>query len=209
METYRDALATFVADLRSDLANPSLFFASCQLAWWGWSSDPETQNGWMAIQEGQRQYALSDLQSVLVGTIDLPGDGLHLFGPGYREAGRRLAMATLRAVAAYRVRSARPPLLMRSRLQSGGRRIALSFDRRVTGGDPALFQTIDGPRVVAATAVRARGRRVIVDLAEPVGSEARLTYGLGATPQHSPVVGARGEGAALVFKDLEVGIKLE
>jgi hypothetical protein len=130
---YRDALHGLVDNLRVDLANPGLFVAACQLSRSG-VTDAGIQEGWMRIREAQRQYAASDPMSVLVGTIDLPGDGLHLFGPGQREAGRRLAVATLRS--AYRVPVDATPTLRRVRLQRGGSRIALTYDRRVAGGAP-------------------------------------------------------------------------
>ena len=201
---YRDALAELVGNLRSDLASGALFFASCQLSWRA-TSDPGSQAAWLAIQEAQRQYAAMDPLSAVVATVDLPGDGLHLYGAGYREAGRRLAMATLRA--SYRVRVDVAPGLRRTRLQRRGLRVALSFDRRVTGGDPALFQVVDGTPLQAAT-VLVRGRRVTLDLAEFASASARITYGLGAMPPLASLIGARGEGGTPLFQDLPVDLKL-
>lgn len=200
-DVYRSALAELVANLRADLGNPALFFASCQLSWF-WRTDPAGQTLWLAIQEGQRQYAASDPLSALVATVDVPADGIHLAGRGYREVGRRLGLATLRG--AYGVRADVAPRLRRLRVSRGGQRVSLSFDRRVAGGHPGLFGIADGT-AVPSTAFDVRGRRVRLELIRPVGPSARITYGLGAMPQLAPLIGARGEGGVLLFEGLLVG----
>src|SRR5262249_37945698 len=143
LAAYRDGLQDFVSHLRADLASPSLFFASCQLSLNGRNLKPAAQDDWMNIREAQRQYAASDSLSTLVGTLDLPNDGLHLFGPGFREAGRRLAAAMLKTSYGLR-RIVAPPVLERSRLTRGGLRVTVSYDRPLTGGEPSLFRVSDG-----------------------------------------------------------------
>jgi hypothetical protein len=206
VDVYRTALGTFVADLRGDLANPGLFVAICQLSWA--ATSPERQDGWMRIREAQRQYVSSDPRSVLVATIDLPNDGLHLFGPGHREAGRRLGLATLRA--SYGLRSDATPRLRWTRLQRGASRITLKYDRRLIGGNPMHFGVLDAGVGVATVAVTTRGSRVKIDLERAVGTGARVTYSAGSNGNApvDPIVGARGEGAVPLFQDLGVGLRL-
>jgi hypothetical protein len=50
---------------------------------------------------------------------------------------------------------------------------------------------------------------VTLDVAATVSAAARLTYGLRAQPPLAPLIGARGEGATLLFQDLQVGVKLQ
>ena len=206
-EAYESDLASLVGSLRADLGSPALFFASCQLSRGGWDPPSEALERWLDIREAQRRYALADADSVLVGTIDLPGDGLHLLGVGYREAGRRLGLATLRAL--YRGRADTGPALRRSRLQRSGLRIRVSYDRRIDGGDPALFRVVDGGRTIPITGVVASGRSVRIDLAEPATQAASLSYGLGSGGTAAWLVGSRGEGAALLFRDVPVAARLD
>jgi|SRR5262245_16529133 len=203
LAAYRDGLRGLVSHLRADLASPSLFFASCQLSLNGRNLQPAPQANWMDIREAQRQYAASDSLSTLVGTLDLPNDGLHLFGPGYREAGRRLAVATLTASYGAR-RVVAPPALQRSKLTRGGLRITVSYDRPLAGGEPTLFRVSDGDNTVDVVAAAARGRHVLIDLASAVTTAAVLTYGESGDPASQWVVGRHGEGAVLAFEDLSV-----
>jgi hypothetical protein len=200
---YRQALGDLVAHLRADLGNPLLFFASCQLSWIAGPA-PAFQEGVQGIREAQRQYAASDRRSALVATVDLANDGLHLLGTGHREAGRRLAMATLRG--SYRIPARTPPTLERSQLLRGGTRIALSYDRRLVGGNPALFRVTDAGVTIPVTAARTRGHRLMIDLARPASRAALVTYGagMGAGPPAGLVEGTRHAGAALLFADLPV-----
>jgi hypothetical protein len=200
---YRAALGDLVAHLRTDLGNPALFFASCQLSWIAWPIQ-SYQAGVQAIREAQRQYAASDPLSALVATIDLPNDGLHLLGSGHREAGARLAMATLRG--SYRIPAHGTPALKRSRLSRSGTRITLSYDRRLVGGDPTLFRVTDAGVDIPVTAARARGHRVMIDLAQPASPAALASYGagMGARAPEGLVAGSRDEGATLLFNDLPV-----
>ena len=201
-DTYRAALAGVIANFRQDLGNPDLFVASCQLAALPGPTTQE-QHAWMEIREGQRRYALADPRSVLVATIDLPTLGFHLFGSGYREVGRRLGVATLRAL--YRRPGRTGPVVQRIRRFSLGTRMRIRYDRAVTGGDdPSLFRVVDQGVEVAVTLAAARGRSVTLRLERPVTDTALVTYGLreGGGPW---LAGKRGEGAALLF--LDVGLE--
>lgn len=202
--SYLSALAAFVGDLRHDLASPALFFASCQLSRRD-SPFESVQTGTQGIREAQRQYALTDPRSVLVATVDLPGDGLHLLGPGYREAGRRLGAATLRA--SYRKRTRTPPVLRRIRRLRSGLRILVKYDQRIVGATAARFRVVDGGVQIPIVAVTTRGSGVHLDLAAPVSTTARISY-LGHPDPAAPwIVGLQGEGAALVFDDASVNAK--
>jgi hypothetical protein len=200
---YLAALRQFVTDLRGDLASPGLFFASCQLA--SVHDQSETsQSFWMGLREAQREYAASDPQSTLVATLDLPLYFVHLFGPGYREVGRRLGLATL--AGSYGVRRlGTTPMLRSVRLSRAGARIVLRYDRRVVGGDPALFRVSDTSGPVEVVVAQARGSRVSLDLAEPVSVAGHVSYGFNkpASP-NGWLVGRRGEGSVLAFRDLGV-----
>lgn len=195
-DTYRAALAWLIANLRQDLGNPDLFVASCQLAALA-GATPREEDAWMEIREGQRRYALADPRSILIGTIDLPTFGAHLLGPGYREVGRRLGVATLRAL--YRVPASTGPAVRRIRRVRLGTRIRIGYDRAVTGGgDPSLFRVVEHGVEAPITLATVRGRSVTLALAQPVSDAARVTYGLGGAGKPW-VVGERGEGAALLF----------
>jgi len=200
---YLAALRQLVSDLRSDLAAPALFFASCQLASFPLDLSDSTQSLWSGLREAQRQYAAEDPQSTLVGTLDLPVYFLHLLGPGSREVGRRLGLATLEA--SYKVgRLGTTPKLRSVRLSRAGARIVFRYDRPVVGGDPALFRVSNASGApVTILAAQARGSRVYLDLAQPVSATARVSYGFGkpASPD-GWLVGRCGEGSVLGFKDL-------
>jgi hypothetical protein len=200
---YLAALRQFVTDLRADLASPGLFFASCQLAALGDQTEL-AQSLWMGLREAQREYAASDPQSTLVATLDLPLYFVHLFGPGYREVGRRLGLATL--AASYGVRRlGTTPTLRSVRLARAGARIVFRYDRPVVGGDPALFRVSDTSGPVDVVAAQARGSRVYLDLAQPVSVVGHVSYGFDRpAPPNGWLVGRRGEGSVLAFKDLGV-----
>ncbi len=199
---YLATLRQLVSDLRTDLASPALFFASCQLASYTLDVTEAPQALWMGLREAQRQYAASDPQSTLVATLDLPVYFVHLFGSGYRETGRRLGLATLEA--SYNVRRlGTTPKLRSVRLSRAGARVVLRYDRPVVGGDPALFRVSNASGGVAVLAAQARGSRVYVDLAQPVTAAAHVSYGFGKPASPGGwLVGRRGEGSVLAFKDL-------
>jgi hypothetical protein len=201
---YLATLRQLVSDLRSDLASPALFFASCQLASYTIDLTEAPQALWAGLREAQREYAASDPQSTLVATLDQPTFFVHLLGPGYREVGRRLGLATLEA--SYKVRRlGTTPKLRSVRLARAGARLMLRYDRPVVGGDPALFRVSNASGPVTILAVQARGSRVYLDLAQPVTAVAHVSYGFGSPASPDGwLVGRRGEGSVLAFKDLGV-----
>ena len=201
---YLPVLRQLVSDFRADLGSPALFFASCQLAHLAFDQSEGAQALWTGLREAQREYAASDPQSTLVATLDQGVYFVHLFGPGYREVGRRLGLATL--AASYKVRRlGTTPMLRSSRLSRAGARIVLRYDRPVIGGDPLLFRVSNAAGPVAILATQARGSRVYLDLAQPVTAAAHVSYGFGVpTSPDGWLVGRRGEGSVLAFKDLGV-----
>jgi hypothetical protein len=211
---YLAALGTLVQGLRTDLANPSLFFGNVQISTWnGAPADLALhQDFWVGIQEAQRQRALLDAGSTVVSLLDVPNDGIHLTVDGYKEAGRRLGLAPPRG--SYAVGSWAGPRLVGICLSlSGNDRIDIAYDKNVTGGDPALYRVVDAGTPIAVTSVTASGGTVTLQLAQPINAAggccgstaATVSYGYGTSAALPWVVATDGTGGALAFRAVRVG----
>ncbi len=200
-DAYLADLEQLVADFRSDLGNPELYFGNCQLATYIYAD----LEGWLAIQEAQRRQAESDPLSVVVGLVDLSrSDTIHLDVPGYKEAGRRLAAAVLDEL--YGIAQPRAPRLVSLTYGAGQRnRVVLTYDQDVIGGASVLYRFADdgGPATIVGISVD--GPTITLDLQRSAGTNGRLSYGYGRTPGAPWVIGASGTGAALAFKNRPVG----
>jgi hypothetical protein len=209
-ETYTEHLGALVANLRADLASPELLFASCQISHPPIPRPERAQLGWLDVREAQRRYAAGDPRSVLIATYDLPSDGiLHLAPPARYETGRRLAMAVL--ARAYGIRTEVAPRLRRIRLSHRRTRITLSYDRLLSGSvpliravDAGLFRVEDHGATVPVVLAKPQAKRVKLTLAAPVSTAALVSYGVGGGNGSRFVVGRRGEGSVLSFRDLPV-----
>jgi hypothetical protein len=197
---YLADLQQLVADYRSDLGSPLLFFGNCQLATYQWSNLWD----WLAIQEAQRLQAVADPLSAAVALVDQPrSDTIHLNVPGYKEAGRRLAQAVL--AGSYGETVPLGPQLVEVRFEAGRRnRIEVVYDKEVTGGLPGLYQATDQDGPVTVSSVSSAGSIVTVRLQNPAKGETLLTYGFSKDPAASWVVAADGAGAALAFLEIVV-----
>ena len=202
---YLTKLTSLVANFRADLGNPGLFFASLQLA----TNTPQSlAQNWLGIQEVQRHYAATGIDTALVGTLDLPNDpfegGLvHFTVVGYKEMGRRLGRHVARR--AYALPAPVGPTLEAVEFpREGGTierdRITVRYDQLVASGDPSLYRVEDATGQLAITGLAVAGSVVELALAAPATGTTVLSYGLsadrGASWIRSP--DAPGEGGAPV-----------
>jgi sialate O-acetylesterase len=193
---YLADLQALVANYRADLDNPELFFGNCQLA----TNLLADLDGWVQIQEAQRQQAEGDELSVVVGLVDLPrADTIHLNVEGYKAAGERLARAVLQG--SYGVGGNLAPRLLSVAFDAGQRnRIVLMYDEAVTGGGPDLYEVEQGNgNLVPVRAVTNNGTQVVLELQRKASGDTRVSYGFGVNPTDPWVVAADGSGAALAF----------
>ena len=199
---YLRGLQALVANLREDLGNPALYFASCQLASVD-TPDEAQQDRWLAIREAQRIQAAGDPSSTLVGLLDLPHlDPLHFYADGYREAGNRLAAAVLRGSYGIPIRVA--PAVHRIHRRLDGTRVYIFYDKRIAGGDASQFRAREGDVTSPPSALRVFGRRLRLDFSPPLSPQATIGYGYGTSA--SPWIRARGgPGLALAFGQTPLG----
>lgn len=197
---YRQDLKNLVANFRADLGNPQLFFGNCQLATW----NDSTYQTWMEIQEAQREYALTDPQSVVIAILDQPrADSIHLTVQGYKEAGRRLAMAVLHG--SYGLETILGPQLQSVRLGAGKNTVELTYDKPVTGGASYLYQVTQDGSNVGISGMEVVGRKAILKLFYPVNaSKTRVSYGFSRSPSANWLRGSDGAGVALAFLSVAV-----
>jgi hypothetical protein len=197
---YRADLERLVADYRTDLGAPSLFFANCQLATYLLAD----QLGWLAIQEAQRQQAAAGALSALVALVDQPrADAIHLNVAGYKETGARLARAVLDG--SYGVPSNLGPQLLSVVFAGSGNRIVLTYDEPLAGGgDVNLFRVEDQNGPVGLNSVQVSGDTVTLRLGGGTQGATTVSYGFGRDPGLGWVVAADGSGAALCFDRLPV-----
>jgi hypothetical protein len=211
---YLSALQALLSGLRGDLANPNLFFGNVQLSTWNGTAEQLAlhQDFWVGVQEAQRQQVLSGTLSTVVSLLDVPNDGIHLTADGYKEAGRRLGLATLRD--SYAVGSWSGPRLVGVCLAFGRNdRIEITYDKDVTGGGAALYRVTDAGAPVAVSSVSTTGATVTLQLAQPLNvaggccpsTSATVSYGYGTNAGLPWVRAADGTGGALAFRAVRVG----
>jgi sialate O-acetylesterase len=194
---YRQDLERLVAHWRADLDAPELFFGNCQLATYLYAD----LDGWIAIQEAQRQQAAADPRSAVVALVDQPrSDNIHLSVAGYKTAGSRLARAVLDG--AYGLPQTLGPRLVSIGYGPGQHNeIVLTYDRPMTGGVKTMFRVRDdnGPLTVLDSATA--GTTVTLTLQFPASGTALVSYGYMRSPTGNELVAADGSGAALAFQD--------
>jgi hypothetical protein len=194
---YRDDLDRLVADYRSDLGNPELFFGNIQLT----TYQNSVIGAWLAIQEAQRAQAADDPLSVAVSSIDIERrDSVHFDAEGYKRVGRRLARGVLDEL--YGIPRDFGPKLVEVRFADAGRTaVEIVYDRDVEGGgDSALFLVQD-PAEVPITAASSSGNVVTLSLGRAAESPADVSYGY-LKESSEWIVAADGGGGALAFQFL-------
>jgi len=194
VDLYLTDLERLVENYRSDLENPDLFFGNCQLA----TNQGANLNNWIQIQEAQRRQAGRDGLSVVVALVDQPrSDTIHLNVPGYKEAGRRLAAAVLGGP--YAMPRVLGPQLSAISFDGGTDRIAIDYDKDVTGGGASLYRVENQNGTVGISSVTVSGSRVSIQLQQPASGDTTVSYGFADTPSAPWVLGTDGAGAALAF----------
>jgi Carbohydrate esterase, sialic acid-specific acetylesterase len=221
---YKTALQAEVASWRSDLGSPNLFFGNVQLATqWLFGESPADREirvtKWMNIQEAQRQVMLADPKSTIIGTADIPRDFIHLSVDGYKEAGRRLGLTTLRD--SYTTGTFHQPRATGACIDANAAdRVVVFFDKNVqinpgsTNALHTLFRVFDAGMPVEVTGATISGGNVTLQLTQPIvasagccgSTAATVSYGYGTFYNFDPwLIGTDGSGAAILFKDLRVG----
>lgn len=201
VSAYRADLENLVANFRADLNSPNLFFGNVQLATYAAANIDD----WLQIQEAQRQQAVADPLSDVIGIVDQPlSDIIHLNVDGYKETGRRLAMAVLKR--AYGKNVLIGPQLRSVKFSSGGRtRIEVTYNKEVAGGAANLYRVADGSGWIQVTGVSVSGNVVQVDLQRAAAaSGTKLSYGYTKSPASPWIRATDGSGIALVFYQFPV-----
>jgi sialate O-acetylesterase len=198
---YLENLRTLVANFRSDLGRPDLFFGNCQLATY-LQADLDT---WIPLQDAQRLHAAEDALTIIVALIDQPrSDNIHLDVAGYKEAGRRLANAVLDDL--YGVPRSLGPRIVDVRFGSSARdQIVIEYDKNVTGGTRTPFRVSDNGVPVTILGATPSGATMILQLQQPLSpTGGRVSYGYTLDPGPGLVVAEDGGGAALAFWEIPV-----
>jgi sialate O-acetylesterase len=200
-DEYLADLQALVANLRTDLANPSLFFGNCQLA----TREGTVLSVWLEIQEAQRRLALLDPLTSVIATVDLArADFVHLNIDSYKTAGTRLARSVVHG--SYGITQNRGPKLLSASFDGMDRsRVKLTYDENVTGGSSFLYEVLSDSVPVSVVSASASGTVVTLQLAAPAnGTVVSVSYGFSEFPAAPWVVATDGSGAALTFKGLPV-----
>ena len=197
---YLQDLTNLAANYRNDLGNPNLFFGNFQLATYVYG----VYEWWLAVQEAQREHAIDDSNSALVGLIDLPrNDSIHLNTGSYKIAGARMAKAVLNG--AYGIPQALGPRLVSVRLQSGhGDRIDVTYDKDIAGGSVDLFGFEDSSGAATIFSATASGTTVTLQLLRNATTSPVLSYGFSRDPAASWVRAVDGSGVALLYQRVPV-----
>ena len=222
---YKTHLGILVSYLRTDLGNPSLFFANAQLSTVAApvprecdTTVSESRDGWVGIQEAQRQYALENpLLSAAVALADVPNDGVHLLVSSQKEAGRRLAVATLRGSYGLNPTAQLGPRLVSVAFVAGQpTKVEINYDKAVSGGDATLYRLRKPDNaLIPVTTVTSSGTKVTVQAASTISVGTTLSYGYGhesapvppppRPPEHHAwIVAIDGSGGALAFKNVAI-----
>ena len=199
-DLYLADLRALVANLRSDLGSPNLFFGNCQLATY-LTEDFET---WLPIQEAQRRQGLDPLAGVIP-LIDQPrADSIHLNVDGYKAAGVRLARVV--RAGSYGQPAVQVPKLVAAKFSNGARtQIEVTWDKNVRGGSPSLFRAYNGAVPVQPVSQSASGATITLLFSRSLPSNATIGYGYSRNPGVAWVVGADGSGPVLAFYKVAVG----
>lgn len=203
VDNYRDLLKDFVQALRADLGSADIFLGNCQLSTIGTNQTFADLDGFLEVQEAQRQYLALDGKSVLAAFVDLPRqDDYHLDQDGVREAGRRLAVAVLQG--SYGVPGALGPQIRSVKFNGGRTQVQITYDKAVVGGAAALYRVNDDLGTIEAQDARSSGAVVTVTLKRAASGAATLSYGYSSDFNLGWIKGQDGAGAAFAFKDLAV-----
>ncbi len=197
---YRQDLENLVANWRADLGASELFFGNCQLA----TNLFASIDGWVAIQEAQRQQAEADPLSVVVALLDQPrSDSIHLNVLGYKTAGERLARAVLDEL--YGIPQNLGPQIVSIRYGVGARnRVLVEYDEPVTGGATALYRFRDSGGPATILTATTSGNTVTIDLQRTATTGGVLSYGYALNPSTLMIKAQDGSGAALAFQDVPI-----
>ncbi|MFN7967559.1 MAG: sialate O-acetylesterase [Acidobacteriota bacterium] len=201
-DLYLQDLRNLVAQWRSDLSAPDLFFGNCQLA----NYQDANFDTWIPIQEAQRRFALEELESSVVGLVDQPrADSIHLSVAGYKEAGRRLGLSVL--AGSYGIPQVLGPKLQAVRFQSGARsRIEIVYDKPVQGGATQVFRVYEGTVQQNIVSLSVSGNIVVLQMQRNLSAtNTFVTYGTSrAAGGAGWVTATDGSGAALAFYKIKV-----
>ncbi len=202
IDLYLQDLRNLVAQWRSDLTAPDLFFGNCQLA----NYQDVNFDTWIPIQEAQRRLALEDLKSSVVGLVDQPrADSIHLNVIGYKEAGRRLGLSVL--AGNYGIPQILGPQLQAVRFQGTSRsRIEIVYNKPIQNGIAQTFRVYEGSVQQSINSLSVSGNIVVLQMQRNLSAtNTFVTYGTSrASGGPSWVVATDGSGAALAFFKIKV-----
>ncbi|ANM31801.1 hypothetical protein ABI59_22915 [Acidobacteria bacterium Mor1] len=196
---YLADLQQLVADYRSDLGAPNLYFGSCQLA----TTQFTDQDAWVQISEALRQQAVADPLSVVAATMDQPrSDTIHLSVEGYKVVGQRLADAMLGEI--YGLPSTGRPEIVSVAYGTSQAQVLVTYDRPITGGLAVHWRFRDDVGNIGVSLVNVSGSTVTLSLFRAAGTGGRVSYGYTNNPSTALIQAADGSGAALSFHSIPV-----
>jgi hypothetical protein len=179
-ETYQKKLKELVSRVRTLAKNPNMLAVIVQLAKHG-----GTGGNFSNIREAERQYVISDPNSLLVPALGRPGD-LHLTKEGYFELGREIGRALLKT----RYKSPNvdwPGPVMDSAVFSpnDSKSVLVHFAevKKLTGAAIEDFSASDSGGAVKCTKVEAQNTRIALTFERALKPPAKICYAYGTEPK--------------------------
>jgi hypothetical protein len=181
-ETYQKKLKDLVGRVRTLAKNPNMLVVIVQLAKHG-----GVAGSFSNIREAERQYVISDPNSLLVPALGRPGD-LHLTKEGYFELGHEIGRALLR-VRYQRTAESKdwPGPVMDSAVFSpnDNKTVLAHFAevKKLSGAANDDFSASDASGEVKCTKVEAQNTRVALTFERALKTPAKVCYAYGKEPK--------------------------
>ena len=200
--TYQQKLKALIAKVRTTAKNPKMLVVIVQIARQGSFS-----GNFSMIREAERQYVLSDPDSILVPALGREGS-IHLTKAGYFELGHEIARALLKT------RYHRPnvnwpgPILDGAFLsQNDSKTVCAHFAEVKTLGGTAAedFSAEDAGGLVQCIRADAQNTRITLTLERALKGPAKLRYAYGKNPK-AGLVDEAGNRAPAVQLDITAGM---
>ncbi len=208
-DAYRSRLKLLTDKVREAADNPQMMVGICQLGKYGWHKDDH----FAVIREAQRQFVLTDPNSVLYATIPYDihqGDKIHLLTHSYIALGRQVGAQMIERERSGELRSPGPVLEDVYFTRPDRRQIAVAFtNAQGLSGQEAADEWFvkdsthrgfrDGGFVkISKVTINAEGQRVLLDLESAPQGDAAVCYAYRCDVGGSLVNGAGYPAAAFV-----------
>ncbi|MEO1998850.1 MAG: sialate O-acetylesterase [Planctomycetaceae bacterium] len=205
---YQRELTEHVARVRRAAGNPNMLAVIVQLG----PYLAVGRSGYMGIREAQRQFVINDKHAVLVPALGRTlKDSVHLDNAGYRELGRAIGRAVLRA--RHRQSNGNWPGPVLDAAVSHGDEKSRSRNtvvahfaevQQITNALAADFAVLDAEGTNPCLKIESAKTLVTLTLQRDIAPPARLVYGFGTQPK-ATLTDESGNRAPAVQLDVRSG----